>query len=694
MPPRILKTRWLLGCSAFLIGCSLALASQAVAQSGGASTAKQQATAIRAAVESVADSVVQIRTIGGLDAVNGTLLANGPTTGLLVSPDGYIVSSAFNFVQQPSSILITLANGKQVPAELVATDHSRMTVLLKARGVDDLPVPTMAPRSELRPGQWAIAVGRTFRADQVNVSVGIISALNRMYGRAVQTDTAVSTACYGGPLIDVRGRVVGILVPMAPQATSEVAGAEWYDSGIGFAVPLEPLDEWIKRMQTGENLRAGILGIGLAGKNPHSSKAKLATVRADSPAGRQGLKKDDLIVEVDGVPIKSQTDLRFALGPKYAGDTVRVVIQRGDERLEKTIELAGQLPVYRYAFLGILPTRAPGKDESVAENGDDALTDENEEKQPDQQNTTEQNQSPAGLRVRAVFPGSPAATSGIQSGDLITKIGETTIESFEDALTATANLVVGGSVPVQFQRDGETMNVELEPVRMPSTLAADSEAAVSQNTPITEKKEGETRSVKLPEFPNKCDIYVPSNETGGPRAMVVWLQPPGENDPGKVIAGWKSICDRDGILLVVPSPAAENKWELTEVEYLRRLTERILADYPIDSHRVVAFGQGAGGSMAWVLGFSSRDIFRGIATSAAQLPRKLKVPPSDPSFRMYVWAAMPASKDTASLIARDLEKVSEAGYPVSTEPAAEKSGKLSDKQQQELARWIDTLDRI
>ena len=121
------------------------------AQESPQSLAAREEAALRAAAESVADSVVQIRTIGGLDAVDGTLLADGPTTGLVISADGYIVSSAFNFVQQPASILVTFASGKQAPAELVATDHSRMLVLLKVAGVADLPVPTLAPADEIRP---------------------------------------------------------------------------------------------------------------------------------------------------------------------------------------------------------------------------------------------------------------------------------------------------------------------------------------------------------------------------------------------------------------------------------------------------------------------------------------------------------------------------------------------------------------
>src|SRR6188508_3381091 len=138
----------------------------------GNSLESREEAALKAAAETVAPSVVQIRTIGGFDSVEGAVLADGPTTGLIISPDGYIISSAFNFAQQPASIIVTFASGKQMPGELIATDHSRMLVLLKVNGATDLSVPQMAPAAEIRAGQWAVAVGRTFRPDKTNVTVG------------------------------------------------------------------------------------------------------------------------------------------------------------------------------------------------------------------------------------------------------------------------------------------------------------------------------------------------------------------------------------------------------------------------------------------------------------------------------------------------------------------------------------------
>jgi serine protease Do len=658
----------------------------------------QEEAALRAAADSVADSVVQIRTIGGLDVVAGTLLADGPTTGLIISADGYVISSAFNFVQQPASILVTLPSGKQAPAELVATDHSRMTVLLKVTGVADLTAPKFAPVEEIKPGQWAIAVGRTFRADRVNVSVGIVSAVNRMFGKAIQTDADVSTACYGGPLVDIRGRVIGLIVPMAPQTASEVAGAEWYDSGIGFAVPLAPLAARIERMKTGEDLRPGVLGIGMAAKNPHSSPAELAAVRSDSPAGLAGLKKGDRIIQVEGKPIRTQTDLRFALGPRYAGESVKVVAKRGDAQLERSITLAGEMPAFRHAFLGVLPMRP------AANVADGAKETENENDQPKTDDAEKELATVAGVAVRMIYSGSAAEKAGLAAGDRIVRIDETDVTSINDAIDALNNSAPGVEVKLQLMRAGAPVDVALKAGRMPNNVPAElppalegSDETTSDDRPADAKdiKQGETRELKLPEFPQKCKVYVPaSHEAGQPQAVLFWLHSPGAAKPDDVIAQWKAICDRDGVLLVVPSSSDAGRWERTEVEYLRRLIERVIADYKVDPRRVVVYGQEGGGTMAWLLGLSSRDLFRGIATTAAALPRQINAPANEPSQRVAIFSVMPAAKDVAAQVAQGLEKLSEAGYPVTTVTVAGANSKFSDAQLEELARWIDTLDRF
>ena len=673
------------------------------------SLADREQAAIRAAVERVAESVVQIRTIGGLDTVDGSIRADGPTSGLIISPDGYILSSAVNFVEEPASILVTFASGRQAPATRVATDHSRMLVLLKVNEAAELPVADVAPADELRVGQWAIAVGRTFRTDRPNVAVGIVSAVNRMFGKALQTDAAVSAANYGGPLIDIHGRVLGILVPMAPQSASEVAGVEWYDSGIGFAVPLASIEDDLERMKPGEDQRAGILGIGMAGKNPHESSAELAAVRPDSPAGMAGLRKDDRIIEIDGTPIKTQTDLRFALGPRYSGESVRIVAMRGEERIERTITLAGELAPFRHAFLGVLPVRiaATNANEEAAanESDDNSNADISATGEDDAEIAGDAvDEDPAGVEVRMVYADSPAAAAGIQADDRIVQINDTRPARIADAIAAMNNAAPDMKIDVHVRRGAETLQLAATASRLPTTVPNDLPSAAPSDTsaqnentgPKSAIKPGESLELKLPEFENECRVYVPASQVAmRPMGVLLWLHAPGESEPEETIQDWQSICDRDGVLLVLPTASDAEQWERTELEYLRRLLERIVMQYPVDPRRIAVYGQSGGGAMAYFVGLSGRDLVRGIATSAAPLPRQVKVPANEPSQRLAVLSATPTGHAPhGAQIMQGLKKLADAGYPVTTLTIVDSAGGLSQSEREELARWIDTLDRF
>ena len=154
--------------------------------------------ALKQAAALVAPALVRIETVGGLDRVGQVLTVTGPTTGLVVSPDGFVISSAFNFAARPASILVTLADGRRLAATQIATDKVKMLTLLKV-DAQNLPVPVAAPAASFRVGQWALALGKTLD-ETPSVSVGIVSALNRIWGKALQTDAKVSPVNYGGPL--------------------------------------------------------------------------------------------------------------------------------------------------------------------------------------------------------------------------------------------------------------------------------------------------------------------------------------------------------------------------------------------------------------------------------------------------------------------------------------------------------------
>ncbi len=148
-------------------------------------------------------SIVQIQTIGGLDVVGELIAGSGPTTGVVVSADGEILTSSFNFASKPSSVIVMLGDGRKLPAEIVATDQIRQVTLIRVKQTGLTPI-AVAPRKELQVGQWTIALGRTYDPAFPNLSVGILSALNRIWGKAVQTDAKISPANYGGPLVDLQ----------------------------------------------------------------------------------------------------------------------------------------------------------------------------------------------------------------------------------------------------------------------------------------------------------------------------------------------------------------------------------------------------------------------------------------------------------------------------------------------------------
>src|SRR5207245_1528943 len=234
---------------------------------------------------------------------------------------------------KPAAIFVAIPGRKErLVAKVVATDQSRMVSLLKVDATG-LAVPAATPKKEIRIGQWALALGRTWASlDSLpSVSVGIVSALGRIYGKAIQTDAKVSPVNYGGPLVDLEGRVMGVLVPASPRGQDETAGYEWYDSGIGFAIPLEDIQAVLPRLKEGQDLKKGLMGIYLKSTDIYSVAPEIASVGVDSAAAKAGIKAGDIIIELNGQTIVRQAQILHILGEKYEGDTVTVKVKRGKE---------------------------------------------------------------------------------------------------------------------------------------------------------------------------------------------------------------------------------------------------------------------------------------------------------------------------------------------------------------------------
>jgi serine protease Do len=297
----------------------------------------------RGALARVRPSVVTIESFGGITATEGVIggirkQGEGNTTGLIISPDGLVVTSLFNFARSPRIITVILADGQRKMATILGRDLSRNLCLLQLQDVADLPTPAWVPQQEIEVGQYAISLGVGYGDTRPAVAVGIISAINRIGGRAIQTDANISPANYGGPLIDIEGRVFGVCVPLSPGGLSSSAGVEWYDSGIGFAISLHGMEWWIERMKAGEDIFPGIIGVTV-NDNPNGAGLQVVRTIPGSAAEQVELQKDDVILEVDSVALQTQADLMNIVKRLTSGHKLKIKFQRGADVREVEVTL-------------------------------------------------------------------------------------------------------------------------------------------------------------------------------------------------------------------------------------------------------------------------------------------------------------------------------------------------------------------
>ncbi len=344
---------------------------------------QDRAAVVRAAVDRITPSIVTIETIGGVQPRAegvappppaatqpqrprrrgndpGFRVADGPTTGLIWTSDGLIITSSFNFVRNPSVITVILADGRRFVAKLLARDSIRRLALLKIDAAD-LPAATWAAPAEIHVGEYAIACGRGFGGATPSISVGIVSALGRRSGNAVQTDAKLSPANYGGPLVDIDGRVIGVCVPMAGGG-GELAGVEWYDSGIGFAIPRTRVESVIERLVAGKDVDAGRIGVQLAmtepiGGDDQPPRIRIAALADPSPAKDAGLQPEDIILAVNSNPVSEIPELQRHISDTESGVEVTLHIDRDGKLMDVKVTLA------RPADIGQLMPPGPSPDE-------------------------------------------------------------------------------------------------------------------------------------------------------------------------------------------------------------------------------------------------------------------------------------------------------------------------------------------
>ena len=616
---------------------------------GGVSA--EERAAFKTAADAAADSVVRVETLGGADVAGGQLVSSGPTSGVIVSADGLILTSTFAFLGDPTSVLVRLPDGRRVAAERLGTDESRQIALLRV-DADGLTPALPAEVAGVSVGDWAVAVGRTYSADAVNVSVGIVSAKNRILGRAVQTDAKTSPANYGGALVDLSGRTIGVLAPLTGDGGT--GGVEWYDSGIGFAVPLADVLPVLDRLEAGETLRPGLLGVAFAGSGLDAEPV-VESVRPNSPAEAAGLRPGDRVLEVAGTPVGRTDAMKAALGPLRAGDDVAMTVERGRNRLKLTATLAAELPPVRPGELGVLPGAA-------AEDG------------------------PDGVPLAFVFPDSPAAAAGLAAGETITAVGGKPVRTAADLRRLVSRAGPGAEVALARADGGPvTATLAAASAEPPADLPDLADPAAQL---LPEDRRGRVE-IDLPQFETTVPAFVPDRPVRGGFSLLVVLREPGAK--GKPIPdALAAAAGRHGVIVAAPPPANPAGWRPDDLPRLAAAVERVAERYGVDAARVSILGAGGAGRVAWAVAGSAPETYRGVLAPSDAIPPQLAENEVDAPRRLLLLAP-PADADAEPADGDDADRLTAAGYPHATLPAADPAtADAADA----IARWAAAIDRI
>jgi len=669
-----------------------ALASAGLAQDVNEANEK----AMKSAITKAAPWVVKIETAGGSGAVGGAGGAPGgpapvrkgvgPTSGVVVGSDGFVISSAFNFANKPTDIFITVPGHPRQVAKIVANDTSRMLTLLKV-DLKGLAVPIAFPKADIKVGMWTLALGRALDNEDgktPSVSRGIVSATDRIWGKLTQTDCKVSPINYGGPLVAVDGRVMGVLVPASPNGEGEAAGVEWYDGGIGFAVPLDDINAILPRLKEGKELRRGMLGFNP--KTPdelYNVPVIVGNVAPQSVAEKIGMKQNDKITTVDGKPVENFKDLMMLLGPKYDGDKITLTVERdGKTETFKDVTLGGVSATISQPFLGILPMR--------------------DDPEP-------------GVEVRYVYPKSPADIAGIKQGDRIMKFGPsaspmltpiTTGRTQLSQIVRAAPLSLDFKVELKRKAGAKVEVVTLKLAALGEELPEKTPPKSSLERALGKEKKENDKELEVGfkyDLANKTTgrkywMYLPDNyDKNKSYGVIVWLHDAGKGGKEKegkdVFKIWETYCDSANFILIGPQAKNGVDWVANETEELTQTIQQAIAGFTIDRSRVVVHGMGNGGSMAMYLAFNARDLIRAAVVSGAVLNGNAKDNLPNQPLSFYVVAG---DKDPLIKEIKDTnEKLKAKKFPVIFRELKD-FGKeyLDQKTLEEICNWLDALDRI
>ena len=270
--------------------------------------------------------------------------SRGVGSGFIVDPKGIILTN-YHVVEGMTRITVKLQSNEELRGEVIGTDEETDLAVIKVKAGRDLPAVNLGNSDDAQVGDWVLAVGSPFGLEQT-VTAGIISTKERQtepgasFRRFIQTDAAINRGNSGGPLVNMRGEVIGI--------NSQIATSTGDYNGIGFALPSNIATSVYKQLMTSGKVRRGYLGVFLDTVKPEFArvydlpKASGAIIKdvadANGPAAKAGIQTNDVVVEFNGQEVANAQDLINKVAGTPVGQTVQLTYLREiNNRLEKRV---------------------------------------------------------------------------------------------------------------------------------------------------------------------------------------------------------------------------------------------------------------------------------------------------------------------------------------------------------------------
>ena len=372
---------------------------------------------------------------------------NSLGSGFIVSSDGYILTNS-HVVENASRISVKLSDKRTLVAVLVGTDPKTDLAVLKIRE-HNLPALHLSPSDGVAVGEWVAAFGSPSDLEQT-MTAGIISAKGRvigsdLYDNFLQTDAAINAGNSGGPLMNLRGEVIGI--------NTTVANRNLGFNGIGFAIPAATALHVYEQLIRSGKVTRGWIGVQIQEVTPQIARsfdlnnpqgALVADIAPNGPAAKAGLKSGDIILEFNHQPIQTAHDLLSAVANARVGSLARIRTARNGKEIPFDVTV-GERPSAVAEFFRSPEGNAPGELGIMVEN----VT-------PDVQAQMHL-ASDKGVLVIEVIPGSSAESGGVLPGDVIHSINREPVNKAADLLAAMRNLKENGTVMLGLERRGRLL---------------------------------------------------------------------------------------------------------------------------------------------------------------------------------------------------------------------------------------------